>query len=218
MWSPPILKAAPRSAARDPTSRRALRPRCLDHQPWRMAAGSQPPYRGGVRSAKVDLLSLSRQEAKIEVKYVGSQDQLKSGLAEVSLDLAGGDPAGGSSRQPRRVRGNLAALSRARAMTMSRLGLNLPNLISLGRLLLVPLAISLILDGSYWAAFWVFVVAGVSDALDGFIAKGSIGVRGSAPCWIRLPTRCCSSASTSPSVLPANCGPGSSSSSSFATS
>jgi Uncharacterized protein conserved in bacteria (DUF2066) len=41
---------------------------------------------------KVDLLSLSRQEAKIEVKYVGSQDQLKSSLAEVSLDLAGGDP------------------------------------------------------------------------------------------------------------------------------
>jgi cardiolipin synthase (CMP-forming) len=51
------------------------------------------------------------------------------------------------------------------------LGLNLPNLISLGRLLLVPLAISLILDGTYWAAFWVFVVAGISDALDGFIAK-----------------------------------------------
>ena len=54
---------------------------------------------------------------------------------------------------------------------MSALGLNLPNLISLGRLLLVPLAISLILEGRYWAAFWVFVVAGVSDALDGFIAK-----------------------------------------------
>jgi uncharacterized protein DUF2066 len=41
---------------------------------------------------KIDLLSLSRQEAKIEVKYVGSQDQLKSSLAEVSLDLGGGDP------------------------------------------------------------------------------------------------------------------------------
>src|SRR5204863_7536823 len=54
---------------------------------------------------------------------------------------------------------------------MSGLGLNIPNLISLGRLLLVPLAISLILDGRYWAAFWVFVIAGISDALDGFIAK-----------------------------------------------
>ena len=41
---------------------------------------------------KIDLLSLSREEARIEVKYVGSQDQLKSSLAEVNLDLAGGDP------------------------------------------------------------------------------------------------------------------------------
>lgn len=54
---------------------------------------------------------------------------------------------------------------------MTRLGLNLPNLISLGRLLLAPLAIWLILGGRYGAAFWVFVGAGVSDALDGFIAK-----------------------------------------------
>jgi len=52
-----------------------------------------------------------------------------------------------------------------------RTGLNLPNLISLGRLLLVPLAIWLILRGRYGIAFWVFVIAGVSDALDGFIAK-----------------------------------------------
>ncbi|HEX3417146.1 MAG TPA: DUF2066 domain-containing protein [Stellaceae bacterium] len=41
---------------------------------------------------KIDLLSLSRQEARIEVKYVGSQEQLKSSLAEVNLDLGGGDP------------------------------------------------------------------------------------------------------------------------------
>ena len=41
---------------------------------------------------KIDLLSLSRQEARIEVKYIGSQDQLKSSLAEVNLDLGGGDP------------------------------------------------------------------------------------------------------------------------------
>ena len=54
---------------------------------------------------------------------------------------------------------------------LQRIGLNLPNLISLGRLLLVPLAIWLILGGRYGAAFWVFIVAGISDALDGFIAK-----------------------------------------------
>ena len=54
---------------------------------------------------------------------------------------------------------------------MSRLGLNLPNLISLARLLLVPLTIWLILCGRYGFAFWILVAAGVSDALDGFIAK-----------------------------------------------
>ena len=41
---------------------------------------------------KIDLLSLSRQEAKIQIRYVGSADQLKSSLAEVDLGLGGGDP------------------------------------------------------------------------------------------------------------------------------
>ena len=56
-------------------------------------------------------------------------------------------------------------------MTMSGLGLNLPNLISLARLLLVPLQIWLIYVGRYGLAFWILVAAGISDALDGFIAK-----------------------------------------------
>jgi len=47
----------------------------------------------------------------------------------------------------------------------------LPNLISLARLLAVPLAIWLIIQDRYGLAFWVFAAAGVSDALDGFIAK-----------------------------------------------
>ena len=54
---------------------------------------------------------------------------------------------------------------------MSAVELNLPNLISLARLFLVPLTIWLIVDGRYGIAFWVLVIAGVSDALDGFIAK-----------------------------------------------
>ena len=58
-----------------------------------------------------------------------------------------------------------------RPIIMSGLGLNLPNLISLARLLLVPLEIWLILVGRYGLAFWVLVAAGISDALDGFIAK-----------------------------------------------
>ena len=56
-------------------------------------------------------------------------------------------------------------------MTMSGLGFNIPNFISLARLLLVPLEIWLILGGLYGLAFWILVAAGISDALDGFIAK-----------------------------------------------
>ena len=47
----------------------------------------------------------------------------------------------------------------------------LPNLITLARLLAVPLTVWLIIQGRYGAAFWVFAAAGASDALDGFIAK-----------------------------------------------
>jgi len=47
----------------------------------------------------------------------------------------------------------------------------LPNLISLLRLCLVPLAIWLMLSDRYFGAFWVFIAAGVSDAVDGFVAK-----------------------------------------------
>lgn len=47
----------------------------------------------------------------------------------------------------------------------------LPNLITLARLMAVPVSIWLILDDRLAAAFWLFVAAGVSDAVDGFLAK-----------------------------------------------
>src|SRR4029077_18278503 len=43
--------------------------------------------------------------------------------------------------------------------------------ITLARLLSVPLAIWLILDERWGTAFWVFIGAGLSDGLDGYIAK-----------------------------------------------
>lgn len=49
--------------------------------------------------------------------------------------------------------------------------MTLPNLITIGRLFLVPLVIVMILNGRWLGAFVVFVVAGVSDAVDGFLAK-----------------------------------------------
>jgi cardiolipin synthase len=54
---------------------------------------------------------------------------------------------------------------------MTRLGLNVPNLITLTRLMSVPVMIWLIVSERFGVAFSVFVGAGVSDALDGFIAK-----------------------------------------------
>ena len=49
--------------------------------------------------------------------------------------------------------------------------MNLANLITLGRLLAVPLIVWLILSGDYNLTFWLFAVASVSDAIDGYVAK-----------------------------------------------
>jgi cardiolipin synthase len=47
----------------------------------------------------------------------------------------------------------------------------LPNAITVGRLLAVPVMVWLIVSGRMGAAFWLFVAAGISDGVDGFIAK-----------------------------------------------
>jgi cardiolipin synthase len=48
---------------------------------------------------------------------------------------------------------------------------SIPNLITLGRILLVPIVVWAIASNQMEIAFAVFVVAGVSDAVDGFLAK-----------------------------------------------
>ena len=87
--------------------------------------------------------------------------------------------------------------------------LNLPNIITLGRVILVPIVFWLLVSGQTQLAFFVFVLAGVSDAVDGFIAKRfglstelgayldpladkllivsifvALGVRGALPSWL----------------------------------
>src|SRR6185369_9620512 len=47
----------------------------------------------------------------------------------------------------------------------------IPNLITLGRILLVPFVVWAIASGAMWIAFVLFLVAGVSDGVDGFLAK-----------------------------------------------
>lgn len=48
---------------------------------------------------------------------------------------------------------------------------NLPNLITIIRILLIPLFIILLLYGHNLYALGIFIAAGISDALDGFIAR-----------------------------------------------
>jgi len=48
---------------------------------------------------------------------------------------------------------------------------NLPNFITLLRIAATPVAVWLIVENHLIWAFWVFIVAGISDGVDGFIAK-----------------------------------------------
>ena len=51
------------------------------------------------------------------------------------------------------------------------MNINLPNFITLGRVFSVPFVFWLLLSGQAKAAFFLFVAAGISDAVDGFLAK-----------------------------------------------
>jgi cardiolipin synthase (CMP-forming) len=48
---------------------------------------------------------------------------------------------------------------------------SIPNIITLGRILLVPFIVWAIASSQMEIAFAIFIVAGVSDAVDGFLAK-----------------------------------------------
>ncbi|MFZ7125784.1 MAG: CDP-alcohol phosphatidyltransferase family protein [Desulfobacterales bacterium] len=56
-------------------------------------------------------------------------------------------------------------------MRAPALKINLPNFLTLCRILATPLIIILMLGGRYELALLVFTLAGITDALDGFIAR-----------------------------------------------
>jgi len=49
--------------------------------------------------------------------------------------------------------------------------MSIPNIITLGRIILVPVIVWAIASNQMEIAFAIFVIAGVSDAVDGFLAK-----------------------------------------------
>ena len=143
---------------------------------------------------KVTVAALSRQEATIAIDYTGTIEQLKSELAKINLDLVRREFAMAARPRWRRRRSLIRsepldtramvpeptarpkmppsrALHPGPALRLIELNLNLPNAITLARLASVPLVIGLVLGGRYAAAFWVFIGAGLSDAVDGYIAK-----------------------------------------------
>jgi cardiolipin synthase (CMP-forming) len=53
----------------------------------------------------------------------------------------------------------------------SQARLTVPNIITVARILLTPLFIILLIQKHYHQALWVFVLAGISDMVDGLIAR-----------------------------------------------
>ncbi|MHB8092549.1 MAG: CDP-alcohol phosphatidyltransferase family protein [Syntrophales bacterium] len=49
--------------------------------------------------------------------------------------------------------------------------MNIPNFITLLRIILVPVVVILLIQGSFLKALAVFVIASISDAVDGFLAR-----------------------------------------------
>src|SRR3990170_2977509 len=49
--------------------------------------------------------------------------------------------------------------------------MSIPNFLSLFRIILVPVTVIFLIDGSFLKALVVFTLAGVTDALDGFLAR-----------------------------------------------
>ncbi len=108
---------------------------------------------------RADLIYLSRKLARLRLNFIGDAEQLRLALSQSDLALEAGPTS--------------LILRPGRVGAGERKGdaVNVPNLITLARLLSVPILVWSIVDGRMMFAFLLFIAAGASDALDGFIAK-----------------------------------------------
>src|ERR1041384_2296734 len=67
--------------------------------------------------------------------------------------------------------GHARGLSAKPALRARAIRLSIPNLITLARILLVPVVVWAIASNQMLVAFLLFAAAGISDAVDGFLAK-----------------------------------------------
>jgi len=58
-----------------------------------------------------------------------------------------------------------------RALKQPVFAINIPNILTVIRILLTPLFVILLQKGMYLFSLYVFAIAGISDGLDGFIAR-----------------------------------------------
>lgn len=49
--------------------------------------------------------------------------------------------------------------------------MNIPNMLTLLRIIMVPVLVILLIQGAYWMALMVFTLTSLTDALDGFLAR-----------------------------------------------
>ena len=71
--------------------------------------------------------------------------------------------------------------------------LTLANQLTILRIMLIPAFVLLVVYGYLGWALLTFLIAGVTDALDGLIARRAGSARASAPGSTRWRTSCCSS-------------------------
>ena len=128
------------SAGRAPTSCASIRPgswwSTFRSPRWRTGSASTEGWKACRRSVEVEIASFARDKVRAQIRYIGDQFRLEQALARLGLALSREGESWlllpiGAKPQPRR------AAERDVDLVLDRSPLNLANLVTLGRLLMV---------------------------------------------------------------------------------